>query len=207
MTFDSRWGCFENMPTNLVGPSPTPMPTFSSVSLSMVKRITGHTYRLYYFSTGSIEVNVCLKFAASKWECYRHTWESSASFDTFCSKVNIHIFHLEWIFCWNLLCLYDTELPNLETCAHTDIKILCNKLRHWLQIGQVMVPHSRDVLHVKRIMFFLSIRKKFWRQTCESLNVNVTPHTNLVSQVPAPVVTIIGTSVRAYIKLKGHVQV
>ena len=44
MTFDLRWGRFENMPTNLVGPSPTPMPSFSSVSQSMVKRIAGHTH-------------------------------------------------------------------------------------------------------------------------------------------------------------------
>ena len=39
-------------------------------------------------------------------------------------KFNIHIFHLEWIFFWNLLCLHDTELPNLETYADVDIKIL-----------------------------------------------------------------------------------
>ena len=39
-----RWGRFENMPTNLVGPSPTPMPTFSSIPQSMTKRIAGHTY-------------------------------------------------------------------------------------------------------------------------------------------------------------------
>ena len=55
MTFDPRWGRFENMPTNLLGPSPTPMPTFSSVPLSMTKRIAGHTYthtnRLWYFSS------------------------------------------------------------------------------------------------------------------------------------------------------------
>ena len=31
MTFDPRFSRFENMPTNLVGPSPTPMPTFSSI--------------------------------------------------------------------------------------------------------------------------------------------------------------------------------
>ena len=44
MTFDPRWGRFENMPTNLVGPSPTPMSTFSSIPQSMAKRIAGHTY-------------------------------------------------------------------------------------------------------------------------------------------------------------------
>ena len=44
MTFDPTWGRFENMPTNLGGPSPTPMPTFSSIPQSMAKRIAGHTY-------------------------------------------------------------------------------------------------------------------------------------------------------------------
>ena len=33
MTFDPRWGRFENMPTNLVGPSPTPMPTQQCIKL------------------------------------------------------------------------------------------------------------------------------------------------------------------------------
>ena len=44
MTFDPRSGRFENMPTNLVGPSPTPMPTFSLIPRSMAKRIAGHTH-------------------------------------------------------------------------------------------------------------------------------------------------------------------
>ena len=55
MTFDPGLGRFENMPTNLVGLSPTPMPTFSSIPRSMTKRIAGHTYiytyRLHYFSS------------------------------------------------------------------------------------------------------------------------------------------------------------
>ena len=34
MTYDPRWGRFENMPTNLVGLSPTPMPTFSLIPQS-----------------------------------------------------------------------------------------------------------------------------------------------------------------------------
>ena len=57
MTFDPRSGRFENKPTNLVGLSPTPMPTFSLIPQSMVKRIAGHTYththihtRLHYSS-------------------------------------------------------------------------------------------------------------------------------------------------------------
>ena len=58
MTFDPRWGPFENMPTNLVGPSPTPMPSFSSIRRSMAKCIAGHTYththththRVWYFN-------------------------------------------------------------------------------------------------------------------------------------------------------------
>ena len=59
MTFDPRSGRFENMPTNLVGPSPTPMQSFSLIPRSMTKRIAGHTYiythththRLHYFSS------------------------------------------------------------------------------------------------------------------------------------------------------------
>ena len=43
MTFDPRWGRFENMPTNLVGPSPTPMPSFSLMPQSMAKRTAEHT--------------------------------------------------------------------------------------------------------------------------------------------------------------------
>ena len=53
MTFDRRWGRFRTMPTNLVGPSPTPTPTFSSIPQSTTKRIAVHTYifpyRLYDF--------------------------------------------------------------------------------------------------------------------------------------------------------------
>ena len=52
MTFNPRWGRFENMPTNLVDPSPTPMPSFSSIPQSMAKRIAGHTY--IYTHTDSI---------------------------------------------------------------------------------------------------------------------------------------------------------
>ena len=41
----------------------------------------------------------------------------------------------------NLLCsiIYDVELPNLEACAHTDIKILWSKFRCWLQVGQAIL--------------------------------------------------------------------
>ena len=35
--------------------------------------------------------------------------------------------------------------------------------------------HSRDAIHVKRILFFLLL-KDFWCQTWESLNVKVIPH-------------------------------
>ena len=45
MTYDPRWGRFENMPTNLVGLSPTPMPTFSLIPQSMTKRIAGQLWR------------------------------------------------------------------------------------------------------------------------------------------------------------------
>ena len=44
MTFVPRWGHFENMPTNLVGQSSTPMPTFSSIPQSMMKHVAIHTY-------------------------------------------------------------------------------------------------------------------------------------------------------------------
>ena len=66
MTFDPRWGRFENMPTNLVGPSTTPMPTFSSIPQSMTKCIAGHAYihihtsRLFYFS--SIDVLLATQY-------------------------------------------------------------------------------------------------------------------------------------------------
>ena len=59
MTFDPRSGRFENVPTNLMGPSPTPMQSFSSIPQSMAKRIAGHIYthihRLHYFSN----IDVC----------------------------------------------------------------------------------------------------------------------------------------------------
>ena len=62
LTYDPSWGHFENTPTNLVGPSPTPMPTFSSIPQSMTNCIAGHTdrhtYRLYCFSSiEDIELN------------------------------------------------------------------------------------------------------------------------------------------------------
>ena len=60
-------------------------------------------------------------------------------------------FILEWIFCPNLLCLHDTELPNFETCAHVvnvDIKILRNKFQHWLQIAQAMILHTLKVVYM-----------------------------------------------------------
>ena len=85
-------------------------------------------------------------------------------------KFKIHNFLKEWIFCWNLLCLqHDFELPNLKTCAHTDIKILGINLG----MGYNLVKHSRDAVHVKRIFFWYT---RFWCETCESLNVSVTSH-------------------------------
>ena len=48
MTLNPRWGRFENMPTNLVDPSPTPMPSFSSIPQTH-SRTYIYTYRLYYF--------------------------------------------------------------------------------------------------------------------------------------------------------------
>ena len=54
MTFDLWWGHCKNMLSNL-GPTPYPIPSFSSVPQGMTKRITRHTYihtyRLDYFSS------------------------------------------------------------------------------------------------------------------------------------------------------------
>ena len=48
-------------------------------------------------------------------------------------------------------------LQNLETCAHVDIKILRDKFKHWLQIGQAIIVHTLKMVytnvHVKRIFF------------------------------------------------------
>ena len=51
MTFDFWWGRFENIPTYLGGPSPTPMPSFSSIHQSTTKRIAVHTYTHTYMQT------------------------------------------------------------------------------------------------------------------------------------------------------------
>ena len=135
------------------------------------------TFKLY------CTVNVCSKFTASNQVKYLSMVnntipqaESSASVDTFCLRFNIHIFHLEWIFCWNLLCLHDTELPNLETCAHVDIKILRN-----LNIGYILVKQSYYIVLLKMVYMSKNLYFSFnflniWCQTCESLNVKVTTH-------------------------------
>ena len=43
MTFYLWWGCSKNMLSNLRGPSPTPMPSFSSKPQSTVKHVAVHT--------------------------------------------------------------------------------------------------------------------------------------------------------------------
>ena len=65
MTFDLGWSRFENTPTNLVVPSPTPMTTVSSIPQSPTKRIAVHTYllvRVYIHNsrTYSLCVGVCV---------------------------------------------------------------------------------------------------------------------------------------------------
>ena len=49
-----------------------------------------------------------------------------------------------------LVCLYDTELPKLETSAHVDIKILWNISTHWFQIGQAMILHTPKILFMSK---------------------------------------------------------
>ena len=44
MTFDLLMGSLQNYTLKLRGPSPTPMPTFSSIFQSTTKRIAVHTY-------------------------------------------------------------------------------------------------------------------------------------------------------------------
>ena len=74
------------------------------------------------------------------------TWESSASIDTFL-EYDIQIFHFRVNFLLQLaLFKHDTELPNLETCAYVDIKILRNKFKHWFQIGQAVIVHTLKVV-------------------------------------------------------------
>ena len=46
MTIELWWGRFEIMLSNLVGPSPTPVPSFSSIPQSTTKRIAVYTYIL-----------------------------------------------------------------------------------------------------------------------------------------------------------------
>ena len=110
-------------------------------------------------------------------------WASCWSKHGFYCKNLFKIYHPHFpfrvnFFCWNLLCLHDdTELSNLETCAHTDIKILSNKFRHWLQIGQAMILYTLEMLFMSKELNVFSFNlKNFWCLTCGSLNINVTPH-------------------------------
>ena len=103
---------------------------------------------------------------------YRPTWESSTSVDTFYSEFNIHIFHFRVNFSWNFFCLHDIEQPNLEICAHVDIKILRNKFKHWLQIGQAMILHTLKLvcMYKESICFFLFekyLMSKLWKLKCQ----------------------------------------
>ena len=55
-----------------------------------------------------------------------------------------------------MLCLHDTELPNLEICAHVDIKSLRNKLvTNWSSNDST---YSKDGIHQKNIFFFQFVK-------------------------------------------------
>ena len=41
-------------------------------------------------------------------------------------------------------------MPNMETCAHADINILCNEFRHCLQIGHVLLLYTLDMLFMSK---------------------------------------------------------
>ena len=61
-----------------------------------------------------------------------------------------------------LLKLAYIELPNLETYAQTDIEVLWNKFKHWLQVVQAMILDTLEMLYKsKEFNFFLLILKIF----------------------------------------------
>ena len=41
-------------------------------------------------------------------------------------------------------------MPNMETCAHADINILCNEFWHCLQIGHVLLLYTLDMLFMSK---------------------------------------------------------
>ena len=52
---------------------------------------------------------------------------------------------------------YDTELPNLATLTHVDIKILWHKFQHGLLICQAIILHTLEMLRMlKEIIFLIS---------------------------------------------------
>ena len=59
---------------------------------------------------------------------------------------------------------------------YTNIKILWNKFRHWLQVGQAKILHTQEMLTCQKNFIFSFNFTDFGCQTCESLNVNATLH-------------------------------
>ena len=56
---------------------------------------------------------------------------------------------------------YIIELPNLETCAQTNIKILWNKFEHSLQVCQAIILHTLGMLYMSKEFFLKIILKIF----------------------------------------------
>ena len=46
------------------------------------------------------------------------------------------------------------ELQNLETCAHVDIKILRDKFKHCLQIGQAIILPTLKMVYMSKEFIF-----------------------------------------------------
>ena len=46
-------------------------------------------------------------------------------------KMGVYCMLKQAVWAYSFVCILNTKLPNLETCAHTDNKILCYKFRHW----------------------------------------------------------------------------
>ena len=90
-----------------------------------------------------------------------HTWESSASADTFCSKFNIHLFHLEWI--------------SSETCfVYMSLSCQIWKPVHMLTstfwgrnfLGYKLVKQS-FYIHDIRVKVFCELRVRVASASCE----------------------------------------
>ena len=96
-------------------------------------------------------------------------------------KFKIQFFHFRANFLLKLTLCTWIELSNLETCAHTDIKILRNKFGHdstkdpWFYITVL----SQEMLYMSKNFIFYFDFRSIWCRTCESLNVKAVPHNHL----------------------------